>query len=105
MSIHWLKCWLAEAIGTQILKAVAKKQAKGAAPYAQGKELVVFLDVGGAAWLRCGNIVRAPAAEPAATAGETGPCAGWDVSGWAPAHGGVKPSSVMGRWNSASMAA
>jgi hypothetical protein len=41
---------LAEAIGTRILKAVAKKQAKGAAAYAQGKELVVFLDVGGAAW-------------------------------------------------------
>lgn len=39
-----------EAIGAQILKAVAKKQAKGGAAYASGKELVVFLDAGGAAW-------------------------------------------------------
>jgi hypothetical protein len=39
----------AETIEAQILKAVAKKQAKGAA-YASGKELVVFLDSGGGAW-------------------------------------------------------
>jgi hypothetical protein len=39
-----------ETIGAQILNAVAKKQAKGGQAYASGKELVVFLDAGGAAW-------------------------------------------------------
>jgi hypothetical protein len=40
---------------------------------------------------------RAPVAALAVTAGDTGPRAGWDVSGRAPAQGGVKPSSATGR--------
>ncbi len=37
-------------VDTQILEAVAMKQAKGGSAYASGKELVVFLDAGGGEW-------------------------------------------------------
>lgn len=37
-------------VETQILEAVAMKQAKGGPPYASGKQLVVFLDSGGGEW-------------------------------------------------------
>jgi hypothetical protein len=39
-----------KSVETQILEAVAKKQAKGGAAYASGKQLVVFLDSGGGEW-------------------------------------------------------
>jgi hypothetical protein len=40
----------AKPVETQILEAVAMKQAKGDLAYASGKQLVVFLDCGGGEW-------------------------------------------------------
>lgn len=39
-----------KSVETQILEAVAMKQAKGGTAYASGKQLIVFLDSGGGEW-------------------------------------------------------